>query len=114
MGGGEAEAVRNDAYIARFDGTTQFLYEMKYPTTYVLYLFLKKRIAVAKRHIFRRACAVPDGASVVITGGHGGGQRKKASRYNRQGWVEDLPDISIGRWHHACAGYTKNDEQVST
>ena len=42
MGGGEAEAVRNDAYIARFDGTTQFLFEMKYPTTYVLYLFLKK------------------------------------------------------------------------
>ena len=43
-GGGDA---KNDAYIARFDGTTQFLYEMKYPTTYVLYLFPKKGIAVA-------------------------------------------------------------------
>ena len=50
---------------------------------------------------------------MVITGG-ASGTRKKASRYNRQGWVEDLPDMSIGRFHHACAGYTKNDEQVST
>ena len=39
-----AEALRNDTYIARFDGTTQFLFEMKYPTMYVLYLFLKKRL----------------------------------------------------------------------
>ena len=30
-----AEALRNDTYIARFDGTTQFLFEMKYPTMYV-------------------------------------------------------------------------------
>ena len=74
----------------------------------------EKRIAVAKRHIFRRACAIPDEDSVVITGGRASGTRKKASRYNRQGWVEDLPDISIGRLHHACAGYTKNGEQVST
>ena len=50
---------------------------------------------------------------MVITGG-AGEALKKASRYNRQGWVEDLPDMSIGRFHHACAGYTKNDEQVST
>ena len=108
-----AEAARNDTYIARFDGTTQFLYEMKYLTMYVLHLFLKKKIR-AKRHIFRRACAIPDGDSVVITGGVMSETRKKASRYNRQGWVEDLPDMSIGRFHHGCAGYTKNGEQVST
>ena len=50
---------------------------------------------------------------MVITGGDTSA-RKKASRYNRQGWVEDLSDISIERFEHACAGYTKNDEQVST
>ena len=49
---------------------------------------------------------------MVITGGVMSETRKKASRYNRQGWVEDLPDMSIGRFHHGCAGYTKNGEQV--
>ena len=54
---------------------------------------------------FSDACAIPDGASVLVTGGSrdleeyayyydGGGGSSKVRRYNLEGWVEDLPDMT--------------------
>ena len=62
---------------------------------------------------FRYACAIPDpaGSSVVLTGGSD--TRNTVSRYNRSGWVEDLQDMTVGRYRHGCAGFMKDGELVS-
>ena len=37
----------------------------------------------------------------------------KVHRYTRDvGWVEDLPDMTVGRYGHGCASFTMNQEQV--
>ena len=62
----------------------------------------------------RYACAIADpaGPSVVVTGGQN--TRNTVSRYNRSGWVEDLANITVGRYYHGCAGYMKDGELVSS
>ena len=68
--------------------------------------------------LLRLACAIPDGDSVIMTGGYnyssgGNDSLTRVSRYTReQGWVEDLPELLIGREDHGCASYTKDDEKV--
>ena len=59
----------------------------------------------------RRACSIPGPDSVVLTGGSGL-VSSKVSRYTRQGWVEDLPDMSLGRMNHGCAAFIQDNEQV--
>ena len=63
--------------------------------------------------IFRQACAIADpvGPFVVVTGGVI--TLNTVSRYNRGGWVEDLANITEGRYRHGCAGYMKDGELVS-
>ena len=35
------------------------------------------------------------------------------SRYDvLSGWLEDLPELNIGRYYHACAGYTSGGRKV--
>ena len=37
----------------------------------------------------------------------------KVHRYTQeQGWVEDLPDMTVGRYGHGCAAFTMNEKQV--
>ena len=48
---------------------------------------------------------------MLLTGGHW--TMNKVSRYRRdQGWVEDLPDLTVGRMSHGCAAFSKENEQV--
>ena len=96
---------------------------------------------------FSEMCSIPDGDSVLLTGGHcywgewrfdctctcapalpsfglcdvytDGCNRpsamasSKVHRYTREeGWVEDLPDMTVGRYGHGCAAFTINQEQV--
>ena len=98
---------------------------------------------------FSDACSIPDGHSVLLTGGncymfgfdhwtwmptcpcscgfellegdvcdwHTLGCSRVASskvhRYTRdQGWVEDLPNMAMGRHGHGCAAFTMDQEQV--
>ena len=65
------------------------------------------------RCIFRHACAIADpaGPSVVVTGGYN--TKNTVSRYNRNGWVEDLAKLIVGRYSHGCAGYMRDGELVS-
>ena len=51
------------------------------------------------------------GSSVVVTGGQN--TRNTVSRYNRSGWMENLANITVGRYYHGCAGYMKDGEMVS-
>ena len=60
--------------------------------------------------IYSWACEIPDVDSVILTGGDK--TRNKVSRYNKDGWMEDLPDMIGGRWGHGCAGYKRGSEQV--
>ena len=56
------------------------------------------------------ACAIPDTDTVVLTGG--ANTLNTVALYNDKGWVEDFPDLSIGRQGHACAGYTSDGRRV--
>ena len=57
---------------------------------------------------------------VIITGGAlslGLVASDKATIYNDNGFVEDLPSLNIGRWGHACGHYitdTTEGNKVST
>ena len=95
---------------------------------------------------FSDACSIPDGDSVLLTGGRckwgtmapdcactcapalpsfglcsmwrdgcirpSAMAGSKVHRYNQEGWVEDLPDLTVGRYGHGCAAFTMNQEQV--
>ena len=47
---------------------------------------------------------------MIITGGST--TATTVSVYSVQGWLEDLPPLSIGRINHACAGYTSGGRTV--
>ena len=49
------------------------------------------------------ACAINNGTEVVVTGGFG--NRKDVSVYSMSGFVQNLPDLNVGRQYHACARY---------
>ena len=53
---------------------------------------------------FRGSCAIPDPRNefLYITGS---GNPKQVSQYGLEGFIEDLPELNIGRNDHACAGY---------
>ena len=64
-----------------------------------------------------QACAIsdPDTDTVVITGGQDTETKSPlptVSVYSVQGWKEDLPGLIIGRYFHACAGYTSGGKRV--
>ena len=94
---------------------------------------------------FSAACSIPDGDSVLITGGRckwgsmgpdcgcncapalpsyglcsmymdgcirPATASSKVHRYDREGWMEDLPDLNDGRYGHGCASFTMNQKQV--
>ena len=56
-------------------------------------------------------CGIDLGESYILTGGavwtgSGWAYGSKVSRYSTTGWTEDLPDLNIARWGHACSFYT--------
>ena len=73
---------------------------------------------------FSDACAIPDGDSVLVTGGRKYNNKDfkptnvdysgsaKVHRYNLEGWVEELPDLTVGRRMHGCAAFSMEEEQV--
>jgi len=58
------------------------------------------------------ACSIPDldSHSVVLTGGGFDEDFSKlVSRYNLHGFVEDLPQLTEGRFDHGCGSYRRAD-----
>ena len=46
--------------------------------------------------------------SVIITGGFEN-IHSTVTRYDALGWVEDLPDLLVGRYYHACGSFFRGD-----
>ena len=72
---------------------------------------LECRQSVNTYYIYRYACAIPEEASLVITGGSS--TLGTVSRYNITGYVGDLAELNVGRWYHGCSSYYKDGSQVS-
>merc|ERR1739838_904456 len=63
----------------------------------------------AMKYTTENACDIQDltSDSLIITGGSSNNQI--VSRYNWNGWVEDLPHLIEGRAHHGCGSYLRSD-----
>jgi len=55
------------------------------------------------------ACGFQHDENFIITGGMK--TKKKVSKYNVEGFVEDLPDLETGRFYHACGYYTNTENK---
>ena len=58
----------------------------------------------------RLACSIQLKELVIITGGKL--TANKATVYNTEGWVEDLPSLNMGRYSHGCGHFVNMDNQV--
>ena len=90
--------------------------------------------------MLRRACSIPDpsSATVIVTGGAFTLDTVSRyslhctvlyvlyctviyctvlwctlSRYRREGWVEDLPPLNVGRYEHGCGSYVSGGDMVT-
>ena len=66
--------------------------------------------SVRKCVYYSYACAIPDGDSVIITGGTY--SLTTVSIYNVEGWQQDLPPLNTGRNSHACSSYLSGGSKV--
>jgi len=61
------------------------------------------------KHHTENACAIQLDEYVVITGGqlnlHGASY---VTKYDKNGWIEDLPELNTGRFSHGCAHFYNN------
>jgi len=57
----------------------------------------------------RNACSMPDltSDSVFVTGGYE--TKQTVSRYDINGFVEDLPSLVVRRAYHSCGSYLRGD-----
>ena len=88
IGGYEPESKRSSELV-RYDGNVEEAFPLKYDVY--------------------SSCAINEGYTVVITGGWGADF--KVVRYDRRGWVEDLPDLLTDNVYHACGQYTNSNNQ---
>ena len=108
--------------IVKFDGTSEEAFGLKYSTMSVNTFTCRNLKWIINNVNFSDTCSIPDGNSVLLTGGFhfcvewwcsGAPAGSKVHRYTQaQGWVEDLPDLIHGRYGHGCAALTMNQEQV--
>ena len=64
------------------------------------------------QNVFRYACAISDGEEVIVTGYYYHYPRSDGNeRYNRSGWIEDLPNLLGERYGHGCSLYFNTNGQ---
>ena len=68
---------------------------------------------------YRQACAIHDHDTdmVIITGGFDKDAPSayglnRVHTYNQQGWQQDLPNLKLGRYWHACSSFVAEGERV--
>ena len=58
---------------------------------------------------FSVSCLIDEGETFLLTGGYEFGSSagvSTVSRYNINGWVEDLNNLNTGRYGHGCSQFT--------
>ena len=61
-----------------------------------------------EQYLYRDSCLIDeDGQSFLLTGGYY--SWVTVSRYDNNGWKEDLDGLNDGRNSHGCTRYTNND-----
>ena len=55
---------------------------------------------------FSKSCLIDEGDTFLLTGGDT--SRNTVSRYNSDGWIEDIGSLNTGRFGHGCTHYTNN------
>ena len=58
---------------------------------------------------FSYSCLIDEGNRFILTGGYGRKPESTVSRYNMNGWVEDLDDLITARYGHMCSQFTNKD-----
>ena len=58
---------------------------------------------------FSASCLIDEGETFLLTGGWYRSIRSIVSRYNINGWVEDLDNLITKRWGHGCSQFTNKD-----
>ena len=53
------------------------------------------------------SCLIDEGETFLLTGGTY--SMETVSRYDINGWLEDLDNLNTGRFDHGCTKYTNND-----
>ena len=62
---------------------------------------------------YRWACSINLGDEVVLTGGFRDNRGvTTVSRYDKDGWVRDMPSLKQGRAEHGCTAFMTGEEQV--
>ena len=56
---------------------------------------------------YSESCLIDEGETFLLTGGLY--SKETVSRYNINGWLEDLDNLNTGRRLHGCTMYTNND-----
>ena len=61
---------------------------------------------------YSRTCSIEDNDEdrVILTGGYDTSTHNKVSVFDKNGFVEQLPDLLTGRYGHACGIFINNDE----
>ena len=82
----------------------------KVPCSVKLSLFMSDIVMMS----FRYACSIKLEYEVIVTGGFDGTYltRQTVSVYTEEGWVQDLASLRHGRYNHACAHYTSDNDLV--
>ena len=55
---------------------------------------------------FRSSCLIDEGNTFLITGGYYPQVTSTVSRYNAEGWIEDIGNLNNARFGHGCSRYT--------
>ena len=105
MGG---DGSRQTSELARNDGTVTEGFSLQYPIRFYLNPTQKGKLLTFS--LLRLSCSIPDGDSVVVTGGHY--SKGNVVRYNEVGFVEDLPELITGRFSHACSWYIDSQDKM--
>ena len=58
-------------------------------------------------NVYSSSCLIDEGQTFLLTGGTY--SMETVSRYNINGWLEDLDNLNTGRRLHGCTQYTNND-----
>ena len=82
------------------DQQAALIYNMR-ASILIYYLFMKTHSSSSSL-----SCLIDEGNTFLITGGYP--YIATVSRYNSDGWIEDIGSLNTGRSEHGCTRYTNN------